>query len=145
MEGSSDFEFQLSVDIIITEETIAVLDTMLFLVSWYAVEKELSDRIYVTEEKFSGLGRRITTFPICYYDDEYSIATGIEEALNARPRIVISPYTITYNMTLGRIQVSNPWTGADEACYIVSKYSILTFLNSNSWGVCANDLKRICW
>ena len=46
----SDFEYQLSMDVTIPKETIAVLDTVLIPVSWYVVEKDVNDRIYVTEE-----------------------------------------------------------------------------------------------
>ena len=65
----SDFEYQLSIDITSPEETIAVLDTMLIPVCWYAVEKEVNGRIYVTEDNFSGLGRRIATTPPGYSVD----------------------------------------------------------------------------
>ena len=137
----SEFEYRLSLEVVVAQESIAVLDTVLIPVSWYVVEKDVNDRIYVTEQNFSGLGQRIATIPPGHYDDVYAMAPGIEEALNTGPRLVISPYTITYDSTLGRFQVSNPWTGADEACYIVSKYSLLRFLNPSSWGSSANDLR----
>ena len=137
----SEFEYRLSLDVVVAQESIAVLDTVLIPVSWYVVEKDVNDRIYVTEQNFSGLGHRIATIPPGHYDDVYAMAPGIEEALNTGPRLVISPYTVTYDSTLCRFQVSNPWAGADEACYIISKYSLLAFLNPSSWGASANDLR----
>ena len=137
----SEFEYQLSLDVTVAQESIAVLNTVLIPVSWYVVEKDANGSIYVAEENFSGLGRRIATIPPGHYDDVYAMAAGIQEALNTGPRLVISPYTVTYDQTLGRIQVSNPWTGAGEACYIVSKYSLLLFLSPSYWGASANDLR----
>ena len=50
------------------------VDTVLIPVSWYVVEKDVNDRIYVAEEGFSSLGRRIATNPPEYYDDVYYLA-----------------------------------------------------------------------
>ena len=131
----SDFEYQLSMDVTIPEETIAVLYTVPIPVSWYVVEKDVNGRIYVTEENFSGLDRHIALILPGYYDDEYAMAIGIEEALNTGPRMVISPYTVTYDPTLARFQVSNPWTGVDEACYICLEIQPPTFFLIQAHGV----------
>ena len=119
-----DFAYQLSLDVSVAQESIAVLDTVLIPVSWYVVEEGVNDRIYVTEQNFSGAGHRIATIPPGHYGDVYSLAPAIAEALNTGPRLVISPYTVTYDSVLGRFQVGNPWTGAEEGCYIASDWTL---------------------
>ena len=133
---SSDFEFQLSLQVNIEQESIAVLDTVLIPVSWYVVEEDANDRIYVTEQNFSGTGHRIATIPPGHYDDVYAMAAGIEEALNAGGRMVFSPYSVTFDRDLARFQVGNPWTGAEEGCYIASEWTLQYSLDPENLWVC---------
>ena len=106
-----------------------MLDTVLIPVSWYVVEEGDNDRVYVIEQKFSGTGHRIATIPPGHYDDMYTMAAGIEEALIASGRMVISPYSVTFSRGLARFQVGNPWTGAGEGCYIANEWTLLYSLD----------------
>ena len=76
---ASDFSYQLSMDVTVMQESIAVLDTVIIPVSWYVVEEDINDRIYVIEENFSGVGHRIATISPGHYGDVYVMAAGIEE------------------------------------------------------------------
>ena len=139
---TTEFEYQPSLDVTIVKESIAVLDTVLIPVSWYVVEEGVNDRIFVTEENFSGDGHRIATLSPGHYGDVYAMAAGIEEALNAGGRMVISPYSVTFNRDLARFQIGNPWTGVDEALYIASEWTLLFSLDpAISWGVSRDDLR----
>ena len=131
----------MSIDVTLPEESVAVfLDTVLIPVSSYIVEEIVNDHIYVAEENFSGFGRRIVKVPPGYYEDANDMALGIAQALST-DSMVINPYTVTFNTTMARFQVSNPWTGADEACYILSRYSLLAFSDPSLWGVSVDILK----
>ena len=77
---ASEFEYQLSLDVTVLQESIAVLDTVLIPVSWYVVEEDVNDRIYVTEQNFSGTGHRIATILPGHYG-VYAMAAGIQEAI----------------------------------------------------------------
>ena len=56
--------------------------------------------------------------------------------------MVISPYTITFNRNLNRFQVDNPFTGADEGCYIASDWTLQYSLDpENIWGVSRDNLR----
>ena len=72
----------------------------------------------------------------------YPLAPAIEEALNTNPRLVISPYTITYELILGRFQVGNPWTGADEGCYIASELTLQHSLDPEIFWCVSKDSLR---
>ena len=117
---ASEFEYQLSLDVTVLQESTAVLDTVLIPVSWYVVEEGANDITYVTEQFFSGAGHRIATIPPGHYVDVYTMTAGIDEALNAGGRMVIPPYSVTSNKDLARFQVGNPWAGAGGGCYIAS-------------------------
>jgi hypothetical protein len=139
---ASDFSYQLSMDVTVVQESIAVLDTVIIPVSWYVVEEDINDRIYITEENFSGTGHRIATISPGHYGDAFAMAAGIEEALNAGGRMVISPYTVTFNRDLGRFQIGNPWTGPNEACYIASEWTLQNSLDPEIfWGVSRGNLR----
>ena len=139
---ASEFVYQTPLQLDIKQESIAVLDTVLIPVSWYVVEEGVNDRIYVAEQNFSGTGQRIATIPPGHYDDVYSMAAAIEEALNAGGRMVIPPYSVTFNRNLARFQVGNPWTETDEACYIASEWTLQYSLDPEIlWGESRNDLR----
>ena len=138
----SEFVYQLSMDVSVVQESIAVLDTVLIPVSWYVVEEGVNDRIYVTEQNFSGIGHRIATISPGHYDDVYTMAEGIQEAMNAGGRMVVSPYSITFNRELGRFQVGNPWTGLGEGCFIASDWTLHHSLDPEIfWGVSRDNLR----
>ena len=60
----SEFVYQLSLEVVVAQESIAVLDTVLIPVSWYVVEKDVNGRIYIiAEQNFSGSGHRIAAIP----------------------------------------------------------------------------------
>ena len=59
----SEFVYRLSLDLVVAQESIAVLDTVLIPVSWYVVEKDVNGRIYIIEQNFSGSGHRIAAIP----------------------------------------------------------------------------------
>ena len=139
---ASEFEYQPSLDVTVEQESIAVLDTVLIPVSWYVVEEGVSDKIYVIEQNFSGVGHRIAIIPPGHYDDVYAMAAGIEEALNAGGRMVISQYSVTFDRDLARFQVGNPWTGAEEGCYIASEWTLQYSLDPEIfWGVSRDNLR----
>ncbi len=119
---SEDFEYQVATNILVHEESIATLDTVMIPNSWYTVTKNVNDRIYVTESNFSNLVFRIATIAPGYYDVN-SLAMAIAAALT-KDSIVISPYTCTYNDRLGRYEVSNVWTGNSEQIYITTQQSL---------------------
>ena len=54
-----------------------------------------------------------------------SLATAIADALSA-DRIVASPYTFSYNATMGRFQITNLWSGTREDEYIIARSSSVT-------------------
>ena len=84
-----DFEYQLATNIVVHEESIATLDTVLIPNSWYTVTKDVNDRIYVTEGNSSDLVQRIATIDPGDYDVN-SLAAAIAAALTKDSR-VISP------------------------------------------------------
>ena len=47
---AEEFEYQLSTNVTVAEESIAVLDTVLIPNSWYTVTKDRNDRLYIREQ-----------------------------------------------------------------------------------------------
>ena len=138
---ASEFEYQLSMDITVVQESIVILDTVIIPVSWYVVEENVNDRIYVTEQNFSGSGHRIATILPGHYDVD-SMAAGIEGAMNTGGRMVISPYSVTFDRVLGRFKINNLFSGVNEGCYIASLNVLETSLDPLTfWGVSRNDLR----
>ena len=131
----SEFVYQLSLGVSVVQESIAMMDSVLIPVSWYVVEEGVNDRIYVTEQNFSGFGHRVAILSPGHYDDVYAMAEGIQEAMNAGGRMVVSPCSITLNRELGRFQVGNPWTGLGEGCSIASDWTLHHSLDLKSSGV----------
>ena len=133
---AEEFEYQLSTNVIVAEESIAVLDTVLIPNSWYTVSKDRNDGIYIREEA-SGVGTyRIAILRPGYYEVN-GLATEIARALT-QDSVMASPYTCVYGATLGRYEISNAWTGAsDETLYIWSEAGI----NPENWGVSRSQLK----
>ena len=112
-----------------------MLDTVFIPVSWFVVEESINDRIYDTEQNFIDVGHRIATIPPGHYDDVYAMAEGVEESMNAGGRMVISPYSVTFNRDLARFQVGNPWAGPDEGGYIASEWTLYHSLDTELSGV----------
>ena len=132
---AESFEFQLSTNVTVAEESIAVLDSVLIPNSWYTITKNLNDGIYIREDS-AGVGSyRAAILGPGYYDVN-SLAIEIARALT-QDSVVASPYTCVYNTTLGRYEISNPWTGAEETLYIWTEEGI----DATDWGLSRSQLK----
>ena len=77
---AESFEYQLSTNVTVAEESIAVLDSVLIPNSWYTVTKDKNDGIYIREDS-AGVGSyRAAILGPGYYDVN-SLATEIARAL----------------------------------------------------------------
>ena len=78
---ATDFTYQLPTNITVPEESIAVLDTVLIPVSWYTVQKDYNDRIYIAEYHPASLeSYRIVTIEQGYCDIK-ALAMAVEKPL----------------------------------------------------------------
>ena len=77
---AESFEYQLSTNVTVAEESIAVLDSVLIPNSWYTVTKNTNDRLYIREQTGGAGSYRISTLQPGYYDVN-SLATEIARAL----------------------------------------------------------------
>ena len=129
---AESFEYQLSTNVTVGEESIAVLDSVLIPNSWYTVTKDQNDGIYIREESAGFLATRIAVLGPGYYDVN-SLATEIARALTQDSNVA-APYTCSYSATKGRFEISNAWTGAAEGLYIFTEESA-KLLGVSNWGV----------
>ena len=75
----TEFEYQLSTNVVVQQESLAVLDTVCIPNSWYTVTNNKNDRIYIREETSGSAVFRIATIEEGYYD-VLSMATQIADA-----------------------------------------------------------------
>ena len=137
----SEFDYRMGMDITIEQDSAAVIDTVAIPVSWYTVERDFNDRIYISEERdVTSLARYIALIEPGYYYTPELMAAAIEKAMNDARVLVINPYTVIYNSLSGCFEVSNLWVGAFEVCYIHSKYSLDNFISATFWGADPNNL-----
>ena len=131
----TELEYQLSTNVVVQQESIAVLDTVLIPNSWYTVTKNKNDRIYIREEINGSAVFRIATLEEGYYD-VLAMATQIAAALT-RNSTLVNPYTCVYNTTIGKFEVSNSWSNNAELLYIWSEAALLKSGASplSNWGV----------
>ena len=132
---AESFEYQLPNNIMVGEESIAVLDSVLIPNSWYTVTKGKNDGIYIREDSDAVGTYRVAILGPGYYDVN-SLATEIARALTQNS-VVVSPYTCSYSATLGRYEISNPWTGPQETLYIWTEETI----DPSDWGLDRSQLK----
>ena len=126
----SEFEYQLSTNVVVQQESIAVLDTVLIPNSWYTVTKNKNDRIYIREESNRVESFRIATLAPGYFD-VLSLSTEITAALT-RNSTLINLYTCVYNTTISKFEVSNSWSNNDELLYILVRGGIASRRCSSS-------------
>ena len=88
-DTAESFEFQLSTNVTVAEESIAVLDSVVIPNSWYTVTKGQNDDIYIKEETAGAGIYRIAVLRPGYYDVN-SLATEIARALTL-DSAVLSP------------------------------------------------------
>ena len=93
MSGTAEsFEYQLSTNVTVGEESIAVLDSVVIPNSWYTVTKGQNDGIYIKEDT-AGVGAfRIAILGPGYYDVN-SLATEIARALT-QDSVMLSPICV---------------------------------------------------
>ena len=88
--SNTDFEFALPYSITIPEESAMVVDQVLIPNSFYTIEFDVNDVIYILEENFSsGPIWRRAIIPPGYYE-VLSLCAGIETAMNTN-RTLFSP------------------------------------------------------
>ena len=86
---AESFDVQLSTNVTVAEESIAVLDSVLIPNSWHTVTKDRNDGIYIKEDT-AGVGAcRIAILGPGYYDVN-SLATEIARALT-QDSVMLSP------------------------------------------------------
>ena len=112
----SEFEYQLSTNVVVQQESLAVLDTVLIPNSWYTVTKNKNDRIYIREDFNRIDSYRICTLSEGYYD-VLTMDTEIAVALT-RNSALTNPYTCAYNATIGKFEVTNQWGSDGELLFI---------------------------
>ena len=129
---AESFEYQLSTNVTVGEESIAVLDSVVIPNSWYTVTKGQNDGIYIKEDTAGAGAFRIAVLGPGYYDVN-SLATEIARALT-QDSMMLSPYACVYSATTGRFEISNPWTGPSEGLYIFTEESA-KIIGISNWGV----------
>ena len=77
---AESFEYQLSTNVTVGEESIAVLDSVVIPNSWYTGTKCQNDGIYIKEDTAGAGAFRIAILRPGYYDVN-SLATEIARAL----------------------------------------------------------------
>ena len=124
MSGTAEYvEYQLSTNITVAEESIAVLDTVVIPTTRYTVTKDINDIIFARVENATEDVLRVATISPGYYDVN-SLATAIAEALT-RDSVVSSAYACSYDATIGRYVIRNAWAGPAEVLYLLSEQSLL--------------------
>ena len=126
---ASEFDYMLSNNIVVPEESIAVLDSVLLPHSWYSVEKNLNDLLYIRETLADQDVYRVVSVEQGYYDAD-SLATAVATAISTG-RLVSSPYTGNFNQVMGRIELANVFTGGG-ALYIATEEALQT-LDLSPW------------
>ena len=126
---ASEFDYMLSNNIVVPEESIAVLDSVLLPNSWYSVEKNLSDLLYIRETVNEADVYRVVSVEQGYYDAD-SLSTAVATAISTG-RLVSSPYTGSFNPVTGRIELANVFTGGG-ALHIATEEALQT-LDLSLW------------
>ena len=127
--SASEFDYMLSNNIVVPEESIAVLDSVLLPNSWYSVEKNLNDLLYIRETLGGADLYRVVSVEQGYYDAD-SLATAVATAISTG-RLVSSPYTGSFNAVSGRIELANVFTGGG-ALHIATEEALQT-LDLSPW------------
>ena len=121
---ASEFDYMLPNNIVVPEESIAVLDSVLLPVSWYVVEKLKNDRIYLWEVNRGTATYRIATVQQGYYDAD-SLATAAADALNEGSTLS-EGYTGSSNSISGRIEIRHIPNFGDEKVHIATEEALDT-------------------
>ena len=105
---ASEFDISLANNIVVPVESVAILDCVLIPNSWYSVEKNKNDALFIREYRSTEIDYYVATVAQGYYDVD-SFATAVAAALNAATNLS-NEYTASFDAALGRIVLSNPLT-----------------------------------
>ena len=136
---ASNFAIELPEDIVVREESYAIVDRIAIPHSWYLIS-ERNNRFYVLEDiDRTRLYRTLFLEPGNYDID--LLNAELQRLMNSG-RLVANPYTVSYNTSLKRIQVTNDWQ-AGEYCYVPTERSLIDFGNLALWEVDTTDLRGV--
>ena len=128
---SSNFQIGLEPNIVVKEQTYAVIDKILIPNSWYTITSANNIFYYIEHEAGFSHYRRGFFEPGNYTYNE--VAAMLERTLNYS-RFVANPYHVTYNTSTQRIEIDNDWL-PDEGITCPTRQSLLAFLSPEYWGV----------
>ena len=121
----SDFEYQWNANVVVMQESLAVLDTVCIPNSLYTVTKNKNVRIYICEEINGSADFRIATIEAGYYD-VLAMATQIAATLTQNSTLV-NPYTCVHNTTISNFEISNAWSSNTDLLHIWSEEALRKF------------------
>ena len=141
--SNEDFEFALPYSITIPEESAMVVDQVVIPNSFYSIEEDLNDQIYVFEANFSNSRWRRATVAPGYYD-AVTLAPAIKAAMD-NGRLLFSAYSCTYDSIKGRYIIGNPFTTEEEICTIWTREALKEQVPGFGWAdFDPSDLKDAC-
>ena len=100
-ESASEFDYSLTNNIVVDRESVTILDSVLLPNSWYTVEKERNDILFIRATLTNVEHYLVAPVAQGYYDVD-SFATAVAAALNAVTQLS-REYTATFDAVLGRI------------------------------------------
>ena len=103
----SDFSIALSSSVQLPDDTVAYIDNITINNSFYTVTTGFSDLLYIAEQAASTITCRSIQLPQGNYS-LISYAKALEDALNtgAPASLGTTPYTVTYFLTEGNLQIT---------------------------------------
>ena len=92
---ASEFDYMLANSIVVERESVAVLDCVLIPNSWYTVEKNKNDLLFIREYRNTEIDYHVATVAQGYYDVD-SFAAAVAAALNA-VSVLSEQYTAAFD------------------------------------------------